>query len=248
MPTRLSRSRAFWNLRAEQVMDRVFDPSDPALQAVKVAVLPQASVPQAEAAPIKAATARRQGLLIGSAVVAVLGVGTSLWLAQNWQRTLQSLNRERDLQLIERLRSMPVAVGDSTTTSTDSATTATSGAAKPAEAAADNSDPVEESSPTASLQPLTIPLAGTIPAPTGSNLSDDAIAAAMAPAEPLLVGVVHAGGGQGSAIFQLDQLSLSAAPGEAIGNSGWRLKSVQTNGAVIEHNGEERSVSVGGAF
>lgn len=70
----------------------------------------------------------------------------------------------------------------------------------------------------------------------------------MVPAEPLLVGVVHAGGGQGSAIFQLDQLSLSVIPGEAIGNSGWRLKTVESNGAVIEHNSEERSLSVGGAF
>ena len=247
MPTRLSRSRAFWNLRAEQVMDRVFDPSDPALQAVKVAVLPQASGPQADSHRIQPSTARRQGLLVGTAVVAVLGVGTSLWLAQNWQRTLQSLNRERDLQMIERLRSMPVADGNATTTA-GSATTAASGATRPAAAASDDSNPVEESSPTASLQPLTIPLAGTMPVPTGTGLSDEAIAADMVPAEPLLVGVVHAGGGQGSAIFQLDQLSLSATPGEAIGNSGWRLKSVQTNGAVIEHNGEERSVSVGGAF
>ena len=247
MPTRLSRSRAFWNLRAEQVMDRVFDPSDQALQAVKVAVLPQELGPQADADSIKASTTRRQGLLISTAVVAVLGVGSSLWLAQNWQRTLQSLNRERDLQMIERLRNMPVAGGDATTTAA-SATRAASGATRPEEAAADDDNPAEESSPTASLEPLTIPLAGTIPAPTESDLSDDAIAAAMAPAEPLLVGVVHAGGGQGSAIFQLDQLSLSATPGEAIGNSGWRLKSVQTNGAVIEHNGEERSVSVGGAF
>ena len=240
MPTRLSRSRAFWNLRAEQVMDRVFDPSDPALQAVKVAVLPQASGPQADSHRIQPSTARRQGLLVGTAVVAVLGVGTSLWLAQNWQRTLQSLNRERDLQMIERLRSMPIASGDAKTTAAS--------ATNSEQAAADDGNPVEESSPTASLQPLTIPLAGTIPAPTGSDLSDDTIAAAMVPAEPLLVGVVHAGGGQGSAIFQLDQLSLSATPGEAIGNSGWRLKTVQANGAVIEHNGEERSLSVGGAF
>ena len=240
MPTRLSRSRAFWNLRAEQVMDRVFDPSDPALQAVKVAVLPQASGPQADSHRIQPSTARRQGLLIGSAVVAVLGVGTSLWLAQNWQRTLQSLNRERDLQLIERLRSMPIASGDSKTTAAS--------ATNPEESAADNGNAVDDSPPTASLQPLTVPLAGTMPVATGTGLSDNAIAAAMVPAEPLLVGVVHAGGSQGSAIFQLDQLSLSATPGEAIGNSGWRLKTVQANGAVIEHNGEERSLSVGGAF
>jgi len=63
-----------------------------------------------------------------------------------------------------------------------------------------------------------------------------------------LVGVVHAGGGKGSAIFRLDQLSLSASPGEMIGNSGWRLQSVQAEGAVIERQGLTRRLSVGGAF
>jgi hypothetical protein len=60
--------------------------------------------------------------------------------------------------------------------------------------------------------------------------------------------VVHAGGGKGSAIFQLDQLSLSATPGELIGNSGWRLHSVQASGAVIERQGQQRNLTVGGAF
>ena len=70
----------------------------------------------------------------------------------------------------------------------------------------------------------------------------------MVPAEPLLVGVVHAGGGQGSAIFQLDQLSISASPGEVIGNSGWQLNSVQANGVVIDYDGVQRRLTVGGAF
>ena len=226
-------------------MDRVFDPSEPALKAVKVSVLPQESSPQADVDLIKPSTARRQGLLTSTAVVAVVGVGTSLWLAQNWQRTLQSLNRERDLQMIERLRSMPVAGGNSTATTASAATTAA--AVRPTAAAADD-DSFDDPPRIASLQPLTIPLAGTIPTPTRSNLSDDAIASAMVPTEPRLVGVVHAGGGQGSAIFQLNQFSLSATPGDAIGNSGWRLKTVQVNGAVIEHNGKERTLSVGGAF
>ena len=243
MPTRLSRSRAFWNLRAEQVMDRVFHPSDATLQAVKVAVLPQSANAQQHADHIPRTPAPRQGLLIGTAILAVLGVGTSVWLAQNWQRSLQALNRERDLQMIERLRRIPMAGGDSTTPTAGS--TVATAAGTPS---TDPNPPGEAAARTASLQPLTLPLAGTLPVPIDAEVGDEAIAAAMVPAEPLLVGVVHAGGGQGSAIFQLDQLSLSATPGEAIGNSGWRLKTVQANSAVIEHNGEERSVSVGGAF
>ena len=65
--------------------------------------------------------------------------------------------------------------------------------------------------------------------------------------QPALVGVVHAEVG-GSAIFQLDNQSLSATPGESIGNSGWSLLSLSSTGAVIERNGERQSLSIGGAF
>ena len=69
----------------------------------------------------------------------------------------------------------------------------------------------------------------------------------MAP-QPLLVGVVNSGDSGGSAIFQLGDLSLSAIPGELIGNSGWTLRSVSASGAVIERAGATQSLSVGGAF
>lgn len=229
MPSRLSRSRAFWNLRAEQVMDQVFTQGDTTLQALP-------SVLGSRAAQNAKDQRDQRPWLIASSVVAVLGIGTSLWLAHNWQRSLQALNRERDLQMIERLRRMPVAA------STDTTSAATE--ARSTNDLATNGEAVAESTP--ALEPLTLPLAGPLPL-ADTSLSDESIAASL-PAEPLLVGVVHAGGGQGSAIFQLDQLSLSASPGEAIGNSGWRLKTVQANGAVIEREGVERTLSVGGAF
>ena len=65
--------------------------------------------------------------------------------------------------------------------------------------------------------------------------------------KPALVGVVHAEVG-GSAIFQLDNQSLSATPGDSIGNSGWSLLSISSTGAVIERNGARESLSIGGAF
>ena len=231
MPTQLSRSRAFWNLRAEQVMDRVFNQEEPALQAVKVRV--ESSAPQAQQEPVRAQSPEKsqQGLLIGAAGIAVLGIASSLWLGQNWQRSMQALNRERDLQLIERVRNLPI-----TPQSPASKEPTSTGASEP-----DSKTPTQTNASAApQLVPLTVPLASPLP-------MEDSIAAAI-PAEPLLVGVVHTGAGQGSAIFQLDQLSLSAAPGEPIGNSGWNLKAVQANGAVIEHAGVERTLSVGGAF
>ena len=236
MPSRLSRSRAFWNLRGEQVMDQVFSQGDTTLQALP-SVLGRSAAhngkEQHEHRP-------RRPWMIASSVVAVLGIGTSLWLAHNWQRSVQALNRERDLQMVERLRRMPVASTDTTAAATEPRPTNDT----TTDAAATNADVVADAIPT--LEPLTLPLAGPLPL-ADTSLSDEAIAASL-PAEPLLVGVVHAGGGQGSAIFQLDQLSLSAAPGEAIGNSGWRLKTVQANGVVIEREGVERNLSVGGAF
>ena len=230
MPSRLSRSRAFWNLRAEQVMDQVFSHGDTTLQALPSVLSSRAANTEKNQRDHRP----QRPWLIASSVVALLGLGTSLWLAHNWQRSLQALNRERDLQMIERLRRMPVATA-TTTAPTDP---------RPTNDTATNAGVAVDANP--ALEPLTLPLAGPLPL-ADTSLSDEEIAASH-PAEPLLGGVVHAGGGQGSAIFQLDQLSLSAAPGEAIGNSGWRLKTVQANGAVIEREGVERSLSVGGAF
>ena len=105
------------------------------------------------------------------------------------------------------------------------ATSSPSASPKPAEPEAVASLP--------SLEPLTLPLSAAIaPAPLS---------------QPALVGVVHAEVG-GSAIFQIDNQSLSATPGESIGNSGWSLLSLSSTGAVIERNGQRQSLSIGGAF
>ena len=242
MASCITRSRAFWNLRAEQVMDQVFMKSDSTLHAVRVAVDPDQPPRRSESGATRQQQ-KRNGLLISATVMAGLGLSSSLWLAHNWQRSLQALNRERDLQMIERLRHLPVNTPANQASKAD--TTPTAAPVSIADAA--NADAVPTIA-SAELQPLTIPLAGTLPIPDALASSEEEAALLMAPAEPLLVGVVHAGGGQGSAIFQLDQLSLSASPGEAIGNSGWQLRSVQTNGAVIERDGDVRNLSVGGAF
>ena len=242
MASCITRSRAFWNLRAEQVMDQVFMKPDSTLHAVRVAVDPD-QPPRRNESGTTRQQQKRNGLLISATVMAGVGLSSSLWLAHNWQRSLQALNRERDLQMIERLRHLPVNTPANQASKADTAPAA----ANAAIANAANADGVPTIA-SAELQPLTIPLAGTLPIPNAIPSPEEDAALLMAPAEPLLVGVVHAGGGQGSAIFQLDQLSLSASPGEAIGNSGWQLRSVQTNGAVIERDGDVRNLSVGGAF
>ena len=98
------------------------------------------------------------------------------------------------------------------------------------------------SAPPAQLEPITLPIpAAAIAPPVATELYSIT-------AEPLLVGTSnHSGNGGGSAIFQLGDLSVSSFPGEPIGNSGWTLRSVSANGAVMEREGAQRSLSVGGA-
>ena len=103
-----------------------------------------------------------------------------------------------------------------------------------------------------SLEPLTLPISAAIAPVTAlsdaSPSNSEASATAPAPmSQPALVVVVHAEV-VGSSIFQLDNQSLSATPGESIGNSGWSLLSISSTGAVIERNGERKSLSIGGAF
>ena len=232
MPSRLSTSTAYWNLRAEQVMDQVFHAAEPSLKAVEIRVEPAPDPSNHPATDPLQTTPRstqpwQQLTLIGVTLGALL---CSAWLARSWQLSEQTLYRERTLVLTEKLKAR--------------ATPSQPAPPKPAEPEAVATLP--------SLEPLTLPLSAAIAPVTA--LSDaypsNSEASATAPApmsQPALVGVVHAEVG-GSAIFQLDNQSLSATPGESIGNSGWSLLSISSTGAVIERDGERQSLSIGGAF
>ena len=235
MPPQIPTSRAYWNLRAEQVLDRVFNDDDNILKTVQVQVNPQ-STQQEASHQSPAELSWPQVSLAALGLIAVLG---SSGLALHWRLSQQALEREGNLALIERLRNNQNKPAPITTSQT---ATKTSSEATP------TADELEIAAlPNASstqLDPITVPL------PTAEVTSTTSIAGqapAVAP-QPLLVGVVHAGNGDGSAIFQLGGLSLSTVPGESIGNSGWTLQSVSANGAVIERSGATQSLSVGGAF
>lgn len=194
-------------------MDQVFQAAEPSLKAVEIRVEPAPDPANNQVADPLATSQRstqqwQQLTLIGMTLGALL---CSAWLARSWQLSEQTLYRERNLALTEKLKAR--------------ATPSPSASPKPAEPEAVASLP--------SLEPLTLPLSAAIaPAPLS---------------QPALVGVVHAEVG-GSAIFQIDNQSLSATPGESIGNSGWSLLSLSSTGAVIERNGQRQSLSIGGAF
>ena len=245
MPTRFPTSRAYWNLRAEQVLDRVFSDKDNILETVRVEVNPQSN--QTPATPRTASTITwPQVGMVGLGLIAVLGISG---LTLQWRLTQQALERESNLALVERLRrNQATETGKAQSNHTAQAVSDTAVASS--EAATEESVPGNElkisTLPNASkrLDPITIPLPSSevsIDAPLADQPS------AMAP-QPLLVGVVNGGNSDGSAIFQLGDLSLSAVPGEMIGNSGWTLRSISASGAVIERAGSTQSLSVGGAF
>ena len=236
MPSRLSTSTAYWNLRAEQVMDQVFHAAEPSLKAVDIQVEPApdpANNPVAAPLPTTRLSIQpwQQLTLIGVTLGALL---CSAWLARSWQLSEQALYRERNLALTEKLKARAIPSPSAPPKATESEAEPETVATLP------------------SLEPLTLPLSAAIApitAPSGASpSSSEAGPAAPAPmSQPALVGVVHAEVG-GSAIFQLDNQSLSATPGESIGNSGWSLLSLSSTGAVIERNGERQSLSIGGAF
>ena len=243
MPSRIPTSRAYWNLRAEQVLDRVFNDDENILNTVQVEINPQSQ--QAEARHQKTAgLSWQQVSLAALGLLAVLG---SSALTLHWRLTQQALEREGNLALIERLRNNQPAASK---TSQNGPTPETSPKTAAAALTDETSTPTEleitalPNASTTQLEPITIPLPS---AEFSSNATIADQGSAITP-QPQLVGVVHAGNGDGSAIFQFGNLSLSTVPGEAIGNSGWTLQSVSANGAVIERSGATQSLSVGGAF
>ena len=215
-------------------MDQVFQEAEPSLKAVEIQVEPApdpANRPVADPLPTTPRDTQpwQQLTLIGVTLGALL---CSAWWARSWQLSEQALYRERNLALTEKLKA--------------GATPTSSASASP------KPEQPEVVTTLPSLEPLTLPLSAAIAPVTAlsdtSPSNSEASAVAPAPmSKPALVGVVHAEVG-GSAIFQLDNQSLSATPGDSIGNSGWSLLSISSTGAVIERNGERESLSIGGAF
>ena len=112
--------------------------------------------------------------------------------------------------------------------------------AQPSEAAL-NPPPLEQEPDwVTALEPLTVPVQPVLQSAPPPPAIDEVL--------PMLTGVVQGPGGTSSAIFQLNNASISSGIGDAIGSSGWTLSSVSEAGAVIQRNGERRNLSVGGLF
>ena len=215
-------------------MDRVFDnpsgstrqrsPSNRHLVPVEVAVHEPIQPSTTPIAPQVAAQVEAQGsrwqtpLLTGIAVAGLLSSG---WLLFDLQRSARTLERERNVALVERLRATEKAIA-----------------------------PTPEPATVDRLEPLTLPIQ-SLPMPPVAVAPSGITATEGAPIGlplPVLTGVLQSPGGRSSAIFQLNNASVSAAIGESLGSSGWTLESVGESSAVIRNNGQVRTLSVGGVF
>ena len=316
-PRGIPTSRAYWELQAEKLLNRVFEPataidlepladdpiapgashtpaqlppaaappepSTPAADRQRRARRPRASVsaaalrpapptprPQSPLAPSPTAQIRpawAQPLLL-VAVFAGAGLVTAtsgvLALSQ-WNRYQEALQQERNLLLVERLRSFgpaaqpaPVVTPPAPNLAPPStaATTAGSASGGPGDEAALPPPPPAE----AWIEELaTLPQSVQRPAtllrvPVSAALGSAAVPSQAPPPPrrraasgpvPLLVGVVAVPGKPGSAIFQMGGSTTTVSVGESIGASGWRLIASDGDSVQIENQGEVRQLSIG---
>ena len=233
LAVRLPTSRSYWNLRAEQVMDKVFDqealnsarPNHLVPVDVDVHDPPAPVPPPAQSNPTPSTTSTTPWLLLIVSGLAVAGAVNSGWLISSLLQSRNQLDQERNLQMLERLQTQASAPEPQVTQAPPAAEVAAS-------------DPDPQLSPRPSITPR-LALSPVAPQPLPVP--------ALTPM-PQLTGVVQGPGGNSSAIFQLDTTSLSAGIGESIGNSGWRLDAITSSGAVISQQGQQRTLSIGGLF
>ncbi len=260
-------SRAYWELKADQVLNRVFE----AESAIEVEVLERPPEPPAQPAAAPRARKTRAHwpawmgeqpslMLAAMGVTSLIAAGGSLLLIGLWSQSQQALRQERNLLLLERLRNLgpaaaeppPRASAETANTTANAATTDGLPPPPPAEPWMQELATLPSSgAPTA--EPLRVPVSERITsapplASGGSASSRPSSGGSSGGAAPQLVGVVQVPGRSGSAIFQVGGSSTSAGVGESIGGSGWRLVSASGDSAVIERGGEQRRLSISSGF
>jgi len=239
-------SRAYWELRAEQMMNRVFDPEatidlDVASQAEVPPPLPLAPpVRRLRGRPATPAAAPSQHdrntlLLTAMGGVCMVSVASSVLYLTHSSRMQQALSRERSLLLVERLRSL----GPANPAPLGAAGTSLAGGPSVLQLASDQLPPPPEEpwieqlpQPEGSRAPvLRVPVspklaAAAPPATGGGGYGERSAAPAGSGPVPELVGVV----------------------GSAGRPAGWRLRSADGDTAMIERGGDVRRISISNGY
>jgi hypothetical protein len=257
-PSRIPSSRAYWELKAEQVMNRVFAP-EPSIDLEIIETSPAplpANLPMAQGPSVAPDTAARDPHLglaagLGALVVGLVGASAAGWGL--WIQHQQALQQERNLLLIERLRMLGAA---------ESPSPGSTNLTEPVSAhgAATDLPPPPPDEPW--MQELaTLPSHAGPPARVLQVPASQSIGAAAPPAQghagngrgtgettalPQLVGVIQTPGQPSTAIFQINGISTSAGIGERIGSSGWLLRSASGETAILERGGLQQRVQIQG--
>jgi type II secretory pathway pseudopilin PulG len=247
---------AYWELRAEQVLNRVFEPEKPIevefCDSPRQAPL-QAVEPTLVINPLPSHRAKPGLLLALTTGAVVVATGAALVVLGLWNQSQQAIQQERNMLLIERLRNMSQAAAQATADATAEADQSSATAAGAAQGGDLPPPPPGEAwvEELAALPATGAPLAGVLRVPVNGRITSPAPEASGSSggrSAPQLVGVVQVPGQGGSAIFQIGGSSTSAAVGESIGASGWRLRSAGGDSAVIEKGGEQLRVSISSGF
>jgi len=248
-------SRLYWEIRAEQTLNKVFDqyrvidvPDGPKpftdVEVIDFAPnnekMPNESNLQGEDKP---QTSPKPWLIVASSSLLAMLLVTTLQIA----RERQTLEQERNLQLITLLRQQPATAQVHGTPSMESNT-----ASIPTPPSPPGEEWIQELAklpPSVSTSPelLKVPLNGTLKtAPSqGSVLTNTLKTAGFnGTAMPQLVGIIQGNGSSGSAIFQWEGSSANARSGEVIGTSGWRLRTTNGDSVIIERGGQKQRLSL----
>jgi len=292
---RIPISRAYWELKAEQMMNRVFDPDqtidlqvDPEVapgphrppaggstpwtgrSQLSLAAQATANDPPQEAVPpppqpsSSGHPATPWPWLVALAGMGLVSTIAALLFVQQWTHLQRSLSQERNLLMVERLRSlgpanpepMPTQVQVLTTPAAPSLEAIPRGqplvapGAQVAESVAPPPPPEEpwmqQLSELPSAAPATAPPLLKVPLSPKLARAIPAPSSAIPGPIPQLVGLVAAPGKPGSAIFQIGATSTSVNVGETIGGTGWRLRSTDAESALVEREGVARRLAIVG--
>jgi hypothetical protein len=251
-PTRgIPTSRAYWELKAEQMLNRVFQAEAPIeVEIIETAAPnPNGGRRRRSAHALAALLQRRPELLPIAVTLSGLAVAlVAVLLTGYWSSQQQALRQERNLVLLERLRNLAPAAPAATSTAGRADADADLPPPPPTEPWMEELAqlPAGNAPPAAVLKvPFNPDIPAAAPAATGPG---GGMGAGGGEALPQLVGVVQVPGRSGSAIFQIGASSTSASVGDAIGGSGWRLRSASGDGAVIERGGQVRRLSISNGF
>jgi len=226
------RNRSYWELRAEQIMDRVFEPLEGSPAHQKTIVTPTLTPkPAAKRWQLTTPTALLIGLTLASAVAGMF----SMLLWRSWMQARQDLHQERQLLVLERLRQLgPISPPNPTLIQLPPPLPPQ--LLPPSEANLPELDAGSFETAERTPKPIRVPIPTKPAAASTSNTAT--------PPLPELLGVVQVPGRGSTAIFNTSNGSVTAAIGDAIGNSGWRLQSASNDQAQISRQGVIHQLSL----